>query len=390
LLLAALAVRLVYGLALVGPTTGADTPLFYSHALHLLAGQGYGQPDRPPGFPVILAATIRLFGGYPASIVVVQCALSAVVAPLLYLAGRNLFGEAAGVLAGVFSVFHFPLIDYARVVQSDVLFALTVAALAWVLSPGAGWRRAALGGGLLGLCALTRGTALAFFPFMALLGATRLGPRAAGRAGRAALVVGMACLTLAPWAYRNFRREGRFVPVSSEGGLNFFQGASVYYFLTGQTDIELARELTGWDSGDNDELIQPQFQAALMGYWWRQWAERPGQQIALRVISLLDFWSPVERVRDYALGPGNLYWAVTYGALLPFFALGAHLMWRRGVPGTYFLLAAIAGTTVLHMLTHAEQARYRGLSVESLIVLAAMYGVVEWWNYRRAGAAKTG
>jgi hypothetical protein len=119
-----------------------------------------------------------------------------------------------------------------------------------------------------------------------------------------------------------------------------------------------------------------------MEYWWRLWRERPAEHLLLRLISVLDFWSPVERVRFYALSPGNLYWAVSYGLLLPFFALRAYLIVRRRLPGSYFALAAIAGTTPLHTLSHAEQARYRGLSVETLIVLIGMYGAVEYWRCR--------
>jgi hypothetical protein len=54
------------------------------------------------------------------------------------------------------------------------------------------------------------------------------------------------------------------------------------------------------------------------------------------------------------------------------------------VPGAYYLLAAIGGAALLHTLTHAEQTRYRGMSVEPLMMLIAMYGVVACWRYRTA------
>lgn len=382
----ALIIRLIYGLLLVGPTIGSDTALFYGHARAVLAGGDFGLPNRPPAFPYAMAGIVGLFDNFPASVVVYQALLSASVPALLYLAGRNLFAERVGTLAGWYSVVHYPLIDYVRFVQSDVQFAFAAVVTAWLLSPGASWRRTAAGGVLLGLTALTRGTALAFFPFVLLFGLTPLGPRAAtlrGRARRIAVVLLAAGLSLAPWTVRNALRYGTFVPVSSESGLNFYQGALPGYILSRDTDLNLARELTGWDSGDNDDLNQPRYQAPLMGYWWRLWAERPGLQVALRLVSFFDFWSPIERVRFYTLGPGNIYWAITYGALLPFFALGGYLIVRRRVPGTYFALAVIAGATILHTLSHAEQTRYRGLSMETLVALIAWYGIVEYSNYRR-------
>jgi 4-amino-4-deoxy-L-arabinose transferase-like glycosyltransferase len=381
----ALAVRLLYGLALVGPTVGSDTALFYGHAQRVLAGEGYGLPDRPPAFVYALTGILAVFGNYPVSIAVYQACLSAAVPALLYLAGQNLFGERAATLAGVFAVFHYPLIDYARVVQSDVQFAFMVVLTAWALSPRAGWRRTLVGGLLLGLTVLTRGTGLAFLPFIGLLGLSQLGPAAPTRRARAGRVAGLflaAGLVVGPWTARNAILYEAFIPVSSESGLNFFQGATASFLLTRETDLELARKLTGWDSGNNDELIRPENQGPLMDYWWRLWRERPAEHLLYRLISFLDFWSPVERLRFYTLGPGNVYWAASYGLLLPFFVLGAYLTVRRRLPGSYFCLAAIAGAMLLHTLSHAEQTRYRGMSVETLIVLVAMYGVVEYWKYR--------
>ncbi|MBI3763820.1 MAG: glycosyltransferase family 39 protein [Chloroflexi bacterium] len=384
--IAALIVRLIYGLVIVGPTIGSDAYLFYTHAANLLGGKDFGVPNRPPAFSYAMAGIIGIFDHYPASVVVYQAILSALVPGLMYLLGRDLFAERIGALAAWYSVFHFPLVDYVRLVGSDIQFTFAVVLTAWVVSR-ASWRRTIVAGLLLGLSALTRGTALTFFPFVALLGLTPLGPRVEGWGRRMIRVTALlvtAGIVLAPWIIRNALRYGAFVPVSSESGINFFQGAQPGFLLYRETDYDLAQKLTGWNTGDHDDLNHPQYQSQLTGYWWRLWIEQPRLQIAMRALSFFDFWSPVERVRFYSLGPGNIYWAVTYGAQLPFFALGGYLILKRRVPGTYFALAAITGATLLHTLSHAEQTRYRGLSVESFVALIACYGAVEYWNWRVA------
>src|SRR6185369_12191155 len=87
---------------------------------------------------------------------------------------------------------------------------------------GRGRLGVALGaGGLWGLAILTRETVLYFVPLAALWLATRA---AAGARLRAGAFLVAALIVVAPWTYRNWLEFHAFVPVSTAGGQNLFQG----------------------------------------------------------------------------------------------------------------------------------------------------------------------
>ena len=80
---------------------------------------------------------------------------------------------------------------------------------------------AALASGLLwGLAVLTRETVLYFVPVAAVW----LAWRRRGGARRAAWLVAAAALVVVPWTVRNWRVFDAFVPVSTSGALNLWQG----------------------------------------------------------------------------------------------------------------------------------------------------------------------
>lgn len=363
----------------------SDTPPFINHAKALLAGVGYGLPDRPPAFPIIAAAIIALGGNENLNLAIYQVILSALTSTLIYLIGRALYSENTGLLAGWLSVIYFPLIDMARLIGSDTQFIFLMALTAWVLSQSSAIKMYALGGVLLGIASLTRGSALAASPLIGLLGLTRTGmptPFNQRLIGISAMAVATA-MTLSPWAIRNWIEYNSFVPVSSEGGLNFLQGTQMSYLESRTGELDLARQLINDPNANHYTMIRPEHQATLMNYWWQMWITDPFKHLHLRLISFADFWSPVERVRYYNIGISTIYsWAI-YAAVLFFFIIGAFLTVRERQEKTYFILGSILGVMILHTLTHAEQNRYR-LQVEPFIIIIAMYGVERIANHYRA------
>lgn len=84
-----------------------------------------------------------------------------------------------------------------------------------------------LAGGLLGLCVLTRATALAFVPLAALWLFFSTSRRVNARTRLAAIgVLLMLCgLVLLPWVVRNYRAYGQFVAVDTTSGYNLWLGS---------------------------------------------------------------------------------------------------------------------------------------------------------------------
>ena len=139
------------------------------------------------------------------------------------LAGRRVFGDRAGLVAAGVAAFYPELVWFASHFWAETVFAVL---LWWAMerllaADGEGGARAALASGLLwGLAILTRETVLYFLPFAALW----LAWRRAGGARRAAALLAAAVLVVLPWTIRNRVVFDAFVPVSTSGALNLWQG----------------------------------------------------------------------------------------------------------------------------------------------------------------------
>lgn len=374
ILAAALIVRWLYVLVLLPPTHWADTLKFLQHAESLLRGDGYGVPDRPPAFPFALAGLL-LFDDYPTSALVFQVWLSALIPVLVFWLARSLYPDRVPEAAGGFAVFYFPLVDIARLIGSDTLFIFLLTLSAVLLTRAASLKAVFLGGLVYGLSCLTRGVGLAIWPFAALLGLTGLGPRTIRHsryATVAALTAGM-LLPILPWAFRNWRAYSAFVPISSEAGFNFFQGTQPGYRERQAWDFKLASSLTGGQADDYDDLLRPEFQSRLMKYWLEMWVRDPALMLRLRWLYFWDFWSPVEPLRLYTPGVSMLYGRLAYSLVLLFCLPGLAEIVRRRTAGAYFVLASIIGIMTLHVLSHAEQNRYR-LPLEPMLIALAANG----------------
>lgn len=197
-------------------------------------------PRRPfiaaPGAPFAFAAARRLTPSPPGSPTDIPAAywLLAAVGTLLVVAtfalGRELGGDAAGLLgAGVVAVYP-PLVRTTGELLSEPFGALavTLAVLLLVAARRSGRRVLLAGGGaLLGVAALARGDLLVALPACALV---LLALRAAcGRprtgAADAATVLAAGALVIAPWVAYASARSGSLVPVVETDAATLLVGA---------------------------------------------------------------------------------------------------------------------------------------------------------------------
>jgi hypothetical protein len=176
----------------------------------------------PPLYLYFLGVPFALTGSL-AAVQYLQCLVGALLVPALGLAGRSGFSESAGLVAAGFAALYPELVWFAAHFWAETLFTL----LLWwaierlVASDARGSAPAALAAGaLFGLAVLTRETVLYFVPLAALW----LAWRRPGGVRRAALFVATALLVVLPWTLRNYRVFDAFVPVSTAGALNLWQG----------------------------------------------------------------------------------------------------------------------------------------------------------------------
>lgn len=233
IVLLALVVRIGVVAADSGYEPGNDALEYDLYARSIAAGDGYprstyllqGGPTavRGPAYPYLLGAVYAVSGDSIAAGRLAGAALGALAVLLLYLIAKRVWGRRVGLMAALMAAVFPPLVLLSRELLSESLFiALELGALLCVLSfrrsGGAlGWAVAA--GALCGLAVLTRNTGIVLLLAVAL-GTWTLRPRFPWRALRAPLlVVACAALTIAPWTVRNAVEFGRFIPVTTSGGI---------------------------------------------------------------------------------------------------------------------------------------------------------------------------
>lgn len=178
----------------------------------------------PPLYPYFIALTWLPFRSLLA-VKLAQVAVSTALIPAVGRVATLWLGPRVGLVAAALAAFDPMLVWFSAHFWSETLF-LTILWWAFERLLAADRRRstglAVAAGLLLGVSILTRETALYFAPLAALwLG---WGRRRQGLVlGGAFLVAALA--VVAPWTWRNAKVfDGAFVPVSTAGGLNLWQG----------------------------------------------------------------------------------------------------------------------------------------------------------------------
>ncbi len=229
LALLGLAVRVAF--LLLEPSTHpvGDERTWTDWALNLASPRVRFSPLRthmifyPPVYSYFLGALYSLTGGFEAA-KWAQAGLSALLVPAVGRVAARGFSPGAGLRAAAITAFYPELVWFSVHFWSETVFLV----LLWwgverllAADDGAGKGAAVAAGALWGLATLTRETVFYFLPFAALwLAWRRAGP---GRTRAAAFLLA-AVVVIAPWTWRNWLAFHAFVPVSTAGGQNLFQG----------------------------------------------------------------------------------------------------------------------------------------------------------------------
>jgi len=235
----ALALRLV-AIAVVGPDPSITG---YSEsgiiAKNLVDGRGYtydfyglraDQPLQsfiPPLYVALVYAVLRWTVSSVMALAVAQAVLSSLVCGAIYIVALELSRKQSVALLAALAAACYPVL----IIMVNVPHSLIThtAILTWALAitvllprqPGWGW--AAAGGVLWGLLALGRPALLAFMPFVVLWLWLNRSSRYGWLKSSAVIAVAV-ILVILPWAIRNYRIHGQFVPIATNGGFNFWNG----------------------------------------------------------------------------------------------------------------------------------------------------------------------
>jgi hypothetical protein len=340
----------------------------------------------PPLYPYFIAAVHALAGSLTA-VKIAQAALGAVLVVAIARIGAQALAPRVGIAAGAIAALYPDLVWFAAHFWSETLFLAFIwwameRVLAADIDPGVGVARAAAAGGLWGLAVLTRETALYFLLVVAIWLAWKRG--AAGRR-RAAVFAFCTILTVAPWTYRNWKVFGTFIPVSTAGGQNLFQG-----------NAKIERDTTYVMVDDVRGRVEQYRYAMRMGLQ-AIWERQPTWIFEKLYEQMPNFWEAdnlaiihVKRGADTppgGYGPTSIAvaWTVAGVTLFPYllvlvgFVFGLRdLPWTRS---TVLLFLFLLYYNALHIVTHGF-ARYR-LPVMPIVFLVAAWAVAAPADRRR-------
>ena len=335
----------------------------------------------PPLYPYFVALVWRALASLEA-VLWVQAALGALLVPAVARVGAIAFGRRTGIVAAVFAALYPDLVWFSTRFWSETLF---IVLLWWAIertltADRTGSRRTAAAAGLLwALATLTRELALYLVPLAALW---MLRPRAAAPARSwsswlrppratlltAATLVAASLLAIAPWTIRNGIVFRAFIPVSTMGSLNLWQGNTT---LTHLQIYELLARIEG-------PVAQDRYCRQLA--WQTISARQPTWILEKLAEQMPEFWKAGSEVLDHLVGreacgpltttalvPIELLLILPYLALLGLLVVG--LARLRFGAGAGLLLLLLAAYNAAHVVAYATP-RFR-LPVMPVVFLVA-------------------
>jgi hypothetical protein len=267
----------------VGDSLVQDARAYHAEAVRLVAAAP-SSPAGPSfinlGYPYALAAVYAMAGAHAASMLFVQAALGALSCVLLALTARQLFeSDWAAIVTGVLYALYRPAVFYDGLLLTPSLtsFAVIASLAAAVAGSKAIRFRYVLlivAGGCNGFAAILRPNLVLLVPALAVAAAC-LTPAASRRRGAIALILG-AIAVLAPVAVAQRVAHGAWVPLSANGGMNFWTGNHLGARGAYQpADFVDEQNAQGEESGFLDEARRRSGRATMTlaessGFWFDQ------------------------------------------------------------------------------------------------------------------------
>jgi hypothetical protein len=335
----------------------------------------------PPVYPYLVGALYRLFGSM-AAVLWAQVVLGALLVPIVGRAAAHAFGPRAALPAAAVTAFYPELVWYSAHYWSETVFLLLLwAAIERALAADAtaSRRTAVVAGVLFGLATLARELSLYLVPLVVLwmarpwaMNANALGTRmvlSRNRLVGAGALLLATVLTIAPWTLRNAIVFRAFVPVSTMGGLNLWQGNTTL------THLQIYDVLAGLDG----PVAQDRYCRRLA--WETIAARQPAWLFEKLGEQMPEFWKAGSEVLDHLVGrnacgpvePARLV-AIELLLVLPYLALLAlaivGLVRVRLTPPAVLLLVLAAAYNAAHVAAYATT-RFRLPILPVLFMLAA-------------------
>lgn len=409
LLLIGIALRLYYFFA-VQDTPEFHVPLldaqwYHERALSFERGEDPSPIDvfRPPFYTFFTGTLYRIGVDWPAGPRLVQFLIGLGTVFLIGAIGRAVFDRTTGIAAAALALFYYPFIYFEGelLVTSLFLFILMAGLLLSLRAPDGPrplWFAAGL---ILGLAAITRPTIVPFFPLLLIWQWRHCRP--GSRAGSIILLTAGLALLPAAATVRAYRISGHFVPIASQGGVNFYIGnsefadgktATVPGWLSVQYETKQYEDNVGLAAQAiaERETGRPLGPGEVSSYWKReafQWmAAHPLEAAGLMVRKVYYIINQCEIPNNRLVGP----YVRENAPLLFFLSLGIGILFPLGTAGFFLKGGSGRGRELLFYYFVVQAglvvaffvcSRFR-IPVVPVWILFAAHLLVEFFRRRRA------
>ncbi|MGZ0168594.1 MAG: ArnT family glycosyltransferase [Planctomycetales bacterium] len=396
-----------------------DAAGYWELGQKLAAGDDYSlytpprQAMRMPGYPVFLAASIKLSGERLLPVRLFQACVGTAACWFVHLLGTTLVDERTGLFATFLAAVSPTFVGFSPLILSETLFAATLlVSLILMAKLAGGWPLLgqsnsaqtsnsqplkcqtwlAIGTGVaVGVACYVRPSWLLTAPLfctihllMAWVG-RRHNATGHTRAEMTAktlecvfVVVGLAA-TLAPWTIRNSRVIGHAIPTTLWVGPSLYDG--LHPEATGGSDMEFFKE---------DNLLATMTEYEMdHEYRRRSWAfvrENPGRTIQLGVVKVARLWKPWPNAEQF-----RQWWLclIVAAFFLPTAGFALFAVVRRRCDVRCLLLTAgpVIYFTAIHSV-FVGSLRYRLPAEYPLLILSAagVIAVYDWYRHRSSAS----
>lgn len=209
-------------------------PFYYDQtAQSILKGEGYRNGHmfayRPPVYPYFLAGVYSIFGNTYLPVKLVQAFISIFSCFIMFLLTKRLLNEKAALFSTFLFAFYPPFIRFSGELWTETLFVFLILGFFLFLykyQQSSQLRNGVISGILLGIASLTREVALYFLPLV-LIWIIICNRRVDSRKvliNKVLIIVIPMLLIIMPWVIRNYVVFKTIIPVSTNGGVNFYMG----------------------------------------------------------------------------------------------------------------------------------------------------------------------
>lgn len=368
----ALIVRLLFVNYSAGIPT-SDATSYDRLGLSVSEGKGYVESDgspysfRPPLYPLFLGIIYKFFGHSYFAVRMIQSVIGAFTCVFIFIIGKKICNYKVGILSAFLSVIYPPFIKSAELLLTELVFTFLLTILIFYLlkiQKDMKIKHCIIFGLALGVAALTRSAILLFPFFIVPIFVYSRKYTFLNKLVRYIIILLFFLLALLPWSIRNFNVYHRIIPIATQGGITFYSSYcppdGIFGKLATMQD-PIIREAS--------KIISPVVRSEFLVKKTLDFIlNNPKEVVILEFKKVLYLWAPF----DWEI-IGNRWFNFVYVIILPFFAFGLFLSFRK-FKQFYPVLLPIVYIQIMSLFFYGSP-RFR-LPVEPFIFILSAIGIL--------------